>query len=145
MDTIYYPIYLDFSSQHLLQHNYSVTRTLFDRVKCIMSDSDHLKQVQCNCKEPISTRGQSTISKVTTFNCVFQLNHFYIRISRNSFLFNISAFILRGLQFYRKLYQRFLSLLLNIEMIHISQNLASTARAVQLVANNTHSTCNPQF
>ena len=32
------------SSQHLLQHNYSVTRTLFDRVKCIMSDSDHLKQ-----------------------------------------------------------------------------------------------------
>ena len=40
---IYYPIYLDFSSQHP-QHNYSVTRTLFDRVKCIMSDSDDLKQ-----------------------------------------------------------------------------------------------------
>ena len=43
-DTIYYPIYLDFSSQHLPQHNYSVTRTLFDRVKCIMSNSDDLKQ-----------------------------------------------------------------------------------------------------
>ena len=43
-ETVHYPIYLDFSSQHPLQYKHSFIRTLFDRVKCIVSDSYDIKQ-----------------------------------------------------------------------------------------------------